>query len=77
MVISTLHGAGSYSLRQVRRALDSSNKHLFDVIIIDEVSQSLEAQCWIPIMDFPGVTKLIIAGDNKQLPLLLCQRTYK
>lgn len=77
VVISTLHGAGSYSLRQVRRALDSSNKHLFDVIIIDEVSQSLEAQCWIPIMDFPGVTKLIIAGDNKQLPPVVMSKNLQ
>lgn len=45
-------------------------KHLkeghFDLIIIDECSQSLEAACWIPLMF--GCKKLILAGDHLQLP---------
>lgn len=77
VVVATLHGAGSYSLRQVRRTLESENKQLFDAIIIDEVSQSLEAQCWIPLIDFPNARKLIIAGDNKQLPPVVMSKSPK
>lgn len=74
VVVSTLHSAGSYSLRQARMA---AGKPLFDVIIIDEVSQSLEAQCWIPIMDYPSATKLIVAGDNRQLPPVVMTKNAK
>lgn len=38
----------------------------FDIIIIDECSQALEAACWIPLIK--GARKLIIAGDHLQLP---------
>lgn len=44
-------------------------KHLpdqfFDVVIIDECSQAIEAACWIAI---PKASKLILAGDHMQLP---------
>lgn len=74
VVVSTLHGAGSYSLRNAAQA---SGRPLFDTIIIDEVSQSLEAQCWIPIMDFPDTKKLVIAGDNMQLPPVVMSKSAK
>ncbi|CAF0704160.1 unnamed protein product [Brachionus calyciflorus] len=49
---------------------DGPLKHLkddhFDIIIIDECSQALEASCWIPILK--GARKLILAGDHLQLP---------
>jgi DNA polymerase alpha-associated DNA helicase A len=38
------------------------------VVIIDEGSQALEAQCWIPLLLGTGVSKLILAGDHLQLP---------
>ena len=38
----------------------------FDIIIIDECSQAMEAACWIPIIK--GASKIIIAGDHLQLP---------
>ena len=45
-------------------------KHLesehFDIVIIDECSQALEAACWIPILQ--GARKVILAGDHLQLP---------
>ena len=45
-------------------------KHLkedfFDLIIIDECSQALEAACWIPLLK--GGKKLVLAGDHLQLP---------
>lgn len=40
----------------------------FDVLVIDEGSQALEAQCWIPLLLSTGISKLILAGDHLQLP---------
>ncbi|KIX05395.1 uncharacterized protein Z518_06267 [Rhinocladiella mackenziei CBS 650.93] len=59
VVLSTLHGAGG---RQVRN-------EKFDVVVIDEASQALEPQCWIPLVLCGGnVQKLVLAGDHLQLP---------
>ncbi len=55
VVACTLIGAAHYSLKE----------YTFDVVIIDEGSQALEPECWVPILKAP---KLIIAGDHKQLP---------
>ncbi|KAI0709241.1 P-loop containing nucleoside triphosphate hydrolase protein [Earliella scabrosa] len=55
VVLATCHSSGG---RQVR-----SQK--FDVVIIDEATQALEAVCWIPIFK---AWKLILAGDPMQLP---------
>ncbi|ODQ64725.1 DNA helicase [Nadsonia fulvescens var. elongata DSM 6958] len=70
VVVTTLHGAGSWSLKDAAKALAENNNErpLFPTIIIDEVSQSLEAQCWIPLISFPSSKRLILAGDNQQLP---------
>jgi DNA polymerase alpha-associated DNA helicase A len=57
VVLSTLHGAGGFHLKDER----------FDVVIVDEASQALEAQCWIPVLS-SGATKLVLAGDHLQLP---------
>lgn len=37
----------------------------FDVVIIDEASQALEAQCWVPLL---RASKVVLAGDHLQLP---------
>jgi DNA polymerase alpha-associated DNA helicase A len=55
VVLATLHGAGGFHLRNSK----------FDVVIIDEASQALEAQCWIPLL---GARKAVLAGDHLQLP---------
>jgi DNA polymerase alpha-associated DNA helicase A len=55
VVLATLHGAGGYQLRSQQ----------FDVVIIDEASQALEAQCWIPLL---SARKAVLAGDHLQLP---------
>ncbi|KAG2108483.1 AAA domain-containing protein [Suillus discolor] len=55
VVLATCHSAGSRQLRD----------HKFDVVIIDEATQALEAVCWIPIFK---AKKLILAGDPMQLP---------
>ena len=57
VVLSTLHGAGGFHL---------NNEH-FDVVIVDEASQALEAQCWIPILA-SRAPRLVLAGDHLQLP---------
>jgi len=54
-VLATLHGAGGGQLRQAR----------FDVVIIDEASQAMEAQCWVPLI---SAKKAVLAGDHLQLP---------
>ncbi|KAL8789272.1 MAG: hypothetical protein Q9195_006918 [Heterodermia aff. obscurata] len=55
VVLATLHGAGGFQLRNER----------FDVVIIDEASQALEAQCWVSLL---SAKKVILAGDHLQLP---------
>ena len=55
VVLTTLHGAGGFQLRHEE----------FDVVIIDEASQALEAQCWVPLM---SAKKVVLAGDHLQLP---------
>ncbi|XP_061209581.1 DNA-binding protein SMUBP-2 [Neopsephotus bourkii] len=37
----------------------------FDLVVIDECAQALEASCWVPLLKAP---KCILAGDHKQLP---------
>lgn len=55
VVLATLHGAGGFQLRNEK----------FDVVIIDEASQALEAQCWVPLL---SAKKVVLAGDHLQLP---------
>ncbi|KAL2038178.1 hypothetical protein N7G274_009126 [Stereocaulon virgatum] len=55
VVLATLHGAGGFQLRNED----------FDIVIIDEASQALEAQCWIPLL---SAKKVVLAGDHLQLP---------
>ena len=54
-VFCTNVGAGNWVLK------DST----FDLVIIDEAAQSLEAACWIPTLKG---SRLVLAGDHKQLP---------
>ncbi|EIW79810.1 P-loop containing nucleoside triphosphate hydrolase protein [Coniophora puteana RWD-64-598 SS2] len=55
IVLATCHSAGGRQLRN----------HSFDVVIIDEATQAMEAVCWVPIFK---AQKLILAGDPMQLP---------
>jgi DNA polymerase alpha-associated DNA helicase A len=55
VVLATLHGAGGFQIRN----------ESFDVVIIDEASQALEAQCWVPLL---SAKKAVCAGDHLQLP---------
>ena len=55
VVLATLHGSGGFQLRYQQ----------FDVVIIDEASQALEAQCWVALL---AARKVVLAGDHLQLP---------
>ncbi|KAI2613605.1 DNA helicase [Hypoxylon fragiforme] len=55
VVLATLHGAGGYQLKNEE----------FDVVVVDEASQALEAQCWVPLL---RARKAVCAGDHLQLP---------
>ncbi|KAK8864662.1 hypothetical protein IAR55_001912 [Kwoniella newhampshirensis] len=55
VVLATCHSAGARQL----------NNMIFDICIIDEATQAVEAVCWIPILKS---RKLILAGDPQQLP---------
>lgn len=55
VVLSTLNMTGSELLK--RRS--------FDVVVIDEAGQALEAECWLAIL---LGAKVILAGDHCQLP---------
>lgn len=74
VVVATLHGSGSweivgnlYNFDKSTTTIKGFGKGFFHTVIIDEVSQALEPSCWIPIINH-GPDKLILAGDNKQLP---------
>ncbi|KAA8570589.1 hypothetical protein EYC84_002846 [Monilinia fructicola] len=43
----------------------SGRDERFDAVIIDEASQALEAQCWVPLL---SASKVVLAGDHLQLP---------
>ncbi|KAF8314019.1 P-loop containing nucleoside triphosphate hydrolase protein [Clavulina sp. PMI_390] len=55
IVLATCHSSGGRQLQNT----------IFDVVLIDEATQALEAVCWIPILKGK---KLILAGDPLQLP---------
>lgn len=63
VVLATLHGAGGSQLR-VSSSVDGPAS-TFDVVVIDEASQALEAQCWVPLL---SARKVVLAGDHLQLP---------
>jgi DNA polymerase alpha-associated DNA helicase A len=62
VVLATLHGSGGRDLKGER----------FDVLIVDEASQALEAQIWVALLgtgsSSSNIQKLILAGDHLQLP---------
>jgi DNA polymerase alpha-associated DNA helicase A len=58
VVLATLHGSGGHQIKN----------QTFDVLLIDEASQAMEPQCWIPIVWAKGIKKVVLAGDHLQLP---------
>ena len=64
IVLSTLNSCASKYL----------HSKTFDVVIIDEVTQALEAECWLAVSK---ATKVIMAGDPKQLPPTVLSKKAK
>eukprot|EP00978_Attheya_sp_CCMP212_P030209 scaffold110308_cov53-Attheya_sp.AAC.1 len=60
VVLATNVGAGGSILGK------ASTDGLFDLVVIDEAAQALEASCWIPILR--GGKRVVLAGDHCQLP---------
>ncbi|XP_065316750.1 uncharacterized protein LOC135925387 [Gordionus sp. m RMFG-2023] len=63
IVLSTLVNFGKYAFKNEK--WDSLEEGRFDMLIIDECSQSMEAASWIPMLHAPFC---LIAGDHMQLP---------
>jgi len=66
VVLATLHGSGGFHLKGQE----------FDVVIVDEASQALEAQCWVPLL-WVKANKLVLAGDHLQLPPTIKSLNFK
>lgn len=70
VILCTLNSASSTDglLQQIPR-------EYFDVLIVDEASQAMEASMWIAV---PNAPKLILAGDVNQLPpVVMSQEAVK
>jgi len=46
----------------------------FDLVVIDEAAQALEASCWIPIL---RGKRLVLAGDHHQFPPTIKSRNLE
>ena len=73
IVCSTLSGAGSAAVR----AADRSS--VFDVVVVDEAAQAVEASALIPLPLIcggggGGVFKCVLVGDPQQLPATVLSR---
>mmetsp|Transcript_20073 Transcript_20073/g.43547 ORF Transcript_20073/g.43547 Transcript_20073/m.43547 type:complete len:1062 (+) Transcript_20073:135-3320(+) len=63
VVLATNVGAASYLFN---RMADVKGEPIsFDLVIIDEAAQALEASCWISLL---RGKRAVLAGDHKQLP---------
>ncbi|KAL4145980.1 hypothetical protein PRNP1_011853 [Phytophthora ramorum] len=62
VVFATNVGAASKLLKGVT----------FDLVIIDEAAQALEASCWVPILK---AKRCVLAGDHLQLPPTIKSKT--
>jgi superfamily I DNA and/or RNA helicase len=59
---TTVGAAGLWRMKD--EAMDT-NPALFDLVVIDEAAQGIEATCWIPVL---MGRRLVLAGDHLQLP---------
>ncbi|OCF60945.1 DNA helicase [Kwoniella mangroviensis CBS 10435] len=64
VVLATCHSAGSRQL----------NNMTFDIAVVDEATQAIEAVCWVPILK---AKMLILAGDPQQLPPTIMSKDDK
>ncbi|KAM9301529.1 DNA-binding protein SMUBP-2 [Gastrophryne carolinensis] len=68
-MVQTLKAANVILATNTGASMDGPLKLLpdnhFDLVVIDECAQALEASCWIALLQ---AKKCILAGDHKQLP---------
>ncbi|KAF4672614.1 hypothetical protein FOL47_000302 [Perkinsus chesapeaki] len=65
VVFATCTAAGGRALaRALEDVYSEGSARLFDVVVIDEAAQAIEAACWIPLL---MGKKAVLAGDHKQL----------
>ncbi|XP_014237056.1 DNA-binding protein SMUBP-2-like [Trichogramma pretiosum] len=70
VILCTLNSASA-----IDGQLQNIPKEHFDVLIVDEASQAMEASMWIAI---PNAPKLVLAGDINQLPpVVMCQKAVE
>lgn len=62
VVLATIIGSGDNNLY---KCISKWSEQCFDVVVIDECGQSIEAACWIPLL---LAKKAVLAGDHLQLP---------
>jgi len=61
VVLTTLTGSAN-------KTLEGTN---FDLVVIDEAAQAIEASCWIPLL---RAKRAVLAGDHLQLPPTVVSR---
>ena len=66
VVLATCVGSANRILDKVENG--------FDLVVIDEAAQALEASCWIPIL---RGRKVVLAGDHCQLPPTIKTRHHR
>ncbi|KAL3939419.1 MAG: hypothetical protein SGBAC_005861 [Bacillariaceae sp.] len=66
VILGTTVGAGNRILEKVQGG--------FDLVIIDEAAQALEASCWIPVL---RGKRVVLAGDHCQLPPTIKARQHQ
>ena len=59
VVLCTNSGAQDRALRAL------PDDHTFDLVVIDEAAQALEASCWVALL---RGRRAVLAGDHRQLP---------
>jgi len=65
VVLSTNTGSTFLNRYAGNDVEDIRDALIFDVVVIDEAAQGLEASCWLPLL---RGRKAVLAGDHKQLP---------
>lgn len=65
VVLSTNTGSTFLNKYSGNDVEDQRDALMFDVVVIDEAAQGLEASCWLPLL---RGRKAVLAGDHKQLP---------
>ena len=66
MVLCTNTGAQDRAFAQL------PDEHAFDLVVIDEAAQALEASCWVALL---RGRRAVLAGDHQQLPPVVKHET--